>query len=74
MTKLYRSTIHDQYWVAYVPGQGWVSFPAKENGWDMRVPARGLDPLYLRQVPARMAAAAGFPQPGAPAGELVKVA
>jgi hypothetical protein len=75
MTKVYKSTVHRNQWVAYVPELGWVIFPARENGWEMRQPARGLDPLYLREVPARLAVEAGFPQPEfAGARELVKVA
>jgi len=62
MRRLYRSTLHKNSWVAYVNGAGWVMFPARENGWEMRQPARGLDPLYLREAPASLAADAGFPQ------------
>jgi hypothetical protein len=71
--KLYRSSLHRNQWIAHVPGAGWLVFPARENGWDLRSPARGLDPLYLREVPARLAVDAGFPQPGR-APELIKVA
>ena len=49
--KLYRDAQHPKNWVAYVPEHGWVAFPAKEHGWEHRAPARGLDPLYLREVP-----------------------
>jgi hypothetical protein len=72
MRKLYRSTLHKSSWVAYVSDSGWVVFPACENGWEMRRPARGLDPLYLREAPARLATDAGFPQ-NEPA-ELLNVA
>jgi hypothetical protein len=40
-----------------------VAFPARENGWLERHPARGLDPLYLREVPVEMAVNTGFLQP-----------
>ncbi len=63
MIKLYRSAIHPRHWVAYVPGTGWVFFPNKENGWAQRQPARGLDPVHLRQVPLHLAANTGFSQP-----------
>ena len=63
MIKLYRSATHPKQWIAYVEGSGWVMFPARENGWESRQPARGLDPVYLRQVPVRMAESAGFPEP-----------
>src|ERR1039458_7664467 len=39
-------------------------FPVRENGWEMRQPARGLDPLYLREMPVQCAKDAGFPQHG----------
>lgn len=63
MLKLYKSSIHHSHWIASVPGAGWVMFPAKAGGWEHRQPARGIDPLYLRQVPARLAMECGFPQP-----------
>jgi hypothetical protein len=58
--KLYKSAIHPGRWVAYVPGRGWVAFPAREHGWEERVPARGLDPVHLREVPLSMAEATGI--------------
>lgn len=58
--RLYRSAVHPGQWIAYLSGTGWVAFPAKENGWEERRGARGLDPLYLRQVPLDAAAATGF--------------
>jgi hypothetical protein len=61
--KLYRDAQHPKNWVAYVPEHGWVAFPAKENGWEHRAPARGLDPLYLREVPLQKGFEAGVPQP-----------
>ncbi len=73
MIKLYQSTIHRNHWIAHISGAGWVMFPARENGWEERQPARGLDPLYLREAPARLAADAGFPQ-SQDAPELVPAA
>ncbi len=58
--KLYRSTIHPRHWIAYAPGTGWLMFPNKENGWEERQPARGLDPMHLRQVPLQLAANTGI--------------
>ena len=63
MIRLYRSTLHPKHWVAHVPGSGWVTFPARENGWIERHAARGLDPLHLREVPVELAANAGLLQP-----------
>ena len=60
--KLYRDAQHPKNWVAYVPEHGWVAFPAKENGWEHRAPARGLDPLYLREVPLDKGFEAGVPK------------
>jgi hypothetical protein len=57
--------------VAYVSGSGWVVFPARENGWEERRPARGLDPVHLRQVPLSCAAETGILEPD---NELVGVA
>ncbi len=69
MIKLYRDALRPRNWVAYIPNTGWVAFPAVENGWESREPARGLDPLYLREVPLQKGLATGIPQP-----ELLKVA
>jgi hypothetical protein len=62
VSRLYRSSVHNNYWIAFTKDQGWVAFPNRENGWEQRHPARGIDPLYLREVPAKQAASAGFPQ------------
>lgn len=62
MIRLYTSALHPGYWLANVPGTGWVMFPAKENGWEQRRPARGLDPVHLREVPARLAFHTGMPE------------
>jgi hypothetical protein len=61
MSKLYRSAINPGLWVAYGPGMGWVFFPMTADGWEHRWPARGLDPMHLREVPARLAAPSGMP-------------
>jgi hypothetical protein len=61
MIKIYRSMAHPNHWVAYVQDSGWLMFPATENGWERRQPARGLDPLHLRQVPLQLAANTGLP-------------
>jgi hypothetical protein len=63
MIRLYKSALHPRHWVASVPGTGWVAFPARENGWSERHPARGLDPLYLREVPVDLAQNTGFLEP-----------
>lgn len=60
MPKLYRSALHGQYWITFTSDTGWVSFPAKENGWEERQQCRGVDPLHLREVPLRNAAHTGF--------------
>jgi hypothetical protein len=69
MIKLYRDAQRPNNWVAYIPNSGWVAFPASENGWEHRAPARGLDPLFLREVPLESGFAAGVPQ-----REFLKVA
>jgi hypothetical protein len=65
--KLYKSMNCPQKWIAYVPGTGWTVFPACDHGWDDRKPARGLDPVHLRQVPLSLAA-----NTGSPASELAE--
>jgi hypothetical protein len=60
MIKLYTSAKHPQHWIAYVPGTGWTMFPAVENGWERRRPARGLDPMHVREVLLRLAANTGL--------------
>lgn len=59
MLKLYQSWEHPNHWIACV-GTGWVAFPKTENGWEQRRPARGLDPLHLRQVPIQLAENTGI--------------
>ena len=63
MIKLYRDALRPKHWVAYVPNTGWVAFPDSVHGWDCRTPARGLDPIHLREVPLDRGFAAGLPQP-----------
>jgi hypothetical protein len=61
MIKLYKSLDHPNHWIACVTGTGWVAFPIAENGWSQRHPARGLDPLHLREVPLKSAEKSGAP-------------
>jgi hypothetical protein len=63
MIKLYCSKTYPQHWIAYAPDAGWLIFPKTDNGWEQRKPARGLDPIHLRQVPLEMAARSGMNQP-----------
>jgi hypothetical protein len=60
MIKLYKSAKHPKHWIAYVPGTGWTMFPAAENGWERRQPARGLDPMHVREVLLQLAANTGL--------------
>jgi hypothetical protein len=60
MPKLYRSAIHDNTWIACTPESGWTMFPAAVGGWEKRRPCRGLDPLYLREVPLARASDTGY--------------
>ena len=61
--KLYVSAAYPRQWIAYVPNGGWLMFPDRENGWEQRKPARGLDPIHLREVPVRLAERAGMMEP-----------
>jgi hypothetical protein len=51
--KLYRSIKYSARWFAFSPDTGWVMFPAEVGGWEKREPARGIDPLDVREVPLR---------------------
>lgn len=62
--KLYRSKNYPERWYAYSASTGWVMFPNAIGGWENRQPARGIDPIDIREVPAPLAYAAGIP--GAP--------
>jgi hypothetical protein len=59
--KLYRSKQYPKRWYACSNSTGWVMFPAEYNGWEKRQPARGVDPIDLRQVPVQLAFDAGIP-------------
>lgn len=59
--KLYRSRNYPNRWYAHSHSTGWVMFPAELNGWEKRQPARGLDPIDLRQVPVQLGFDAGIP-------------
>ena len=60
--KLYRSRNYPNRWFAFSPATGWVRFPAEADGWARREPARGIDPIDIREVPVELGAAAGVPQ------------
>jgi hypothetical protein len=62
--KLYRSRNYPTRWFAFSPETGWVMFPAERNGWGKRQPARGIDPIDIREVPVSMGLNTGLP--GAP--------
>jgi hypothetical protein len=58
--KLYRSALHPGQWIVHGEGLGWVIFPAHAGGWEERRNAKGLDPLYLREVPLWLAEDTGL--------------
>jgi hypothetical protein len=59
--KLYRSRNYPNRWYAYSDSMGWVMFPAETGGWEKRQPARGIDPIDIREVPVHLAFDAGIP-------------
>jgi hypothetical protein len=59
--KLYRSTTNPARWFAFSPSVGWVMFPAAIGGWQNRQPARGMDPVDVREVPLHLGFNAGIP-------------
>lgn len=57
--KLYVSSLHPGFWIVSGVETGWMMFPRKTNGWEERRAARGLDPVYLREAPLRLALETG---------------
>ena len=70
--KLYRSRIYPDRWYAHSVATGWVMFPAVADGWQKRQPARGIDPIDVREVPLHLAEGTGVP--GSTAGALSEAA
>jgi hypothetical protein len=58
--KLYRSHKHTTRWYAFQPGTGFLMFPAEAGGWAKRQPARGFDPIDVREVPLSLASETGI--------------
>ncbi len=58
--KLYRSHNYPTRWYAFQPGTGFLMFPAETNGWEKRQPARGFDPIDVREVPIALASETGI--------------
>ena len=69
--KLYRHNRYPNRWYAHGEFTGWVMFPAEPNGWDKREPARGVDPLYTREVALNLASGTGLPGTAADVNLLV---
>ena len=59
--KLYRSISNPTRWFAFDPTEGWVMFPAETGGWQRREPARGMDPIEIREVSPCMGHNTGIP-------------
>jgi hypothetical protein len=59
--KLYCNINFVDRWYAYSESTGWVMFPAIIDGWNKRQPARGIDPMYVREVPLHLASNTGIP-------------
>jgi len=74
MIKLYRNMEQPQKWIAYSPETGWVAFPMTDHGWEQRQPARGLDPLHLREVSPEQAVNTGLPRSAPHRRTFAKVA
>ena len=62
--KLYCSKNYPNRWYAYSKSTGWVMFPAESGGWAKRQPARGIDPIHIREVAIELAIETGFPVEG----------
>ena len=71
--KLYRSRNYPNRWYACSKSTGWIMFPAEAGGWNKRQPARGVDPIDIREVPLELAFSAGVPA-SEEAGEMCEAA
>ncbi|HUB32016.1 MAG TPA: hypothetical protein VMA31_03270 [Bryobacteraceae bacterium] len=60
--KLYSSRRYPNRWYAHSRATGWVMFPSSPGGWEMRQPARGIDPVDVREVPVRLGFNSGVPE------------
>ena len=59
--KLFRSRKSPHRWYAHSAATGWVTFPVQSEGWAKRTPARGIDPIDIREVPLHLAYDCGIP-------------
>lgn len=62
MPRLYRSSRDLQHWYVYEDSMGWMSFPARENGWAERRPVASVQGLELREVPLWLSFNTGLPE------------
>jgi hypothetical protein len=51
MPRLWRSPKDLQHWFVFDDSTGWVTFPARVNGWASRRPVRTIRGLDLKEVP-----------------------
>ena len=73
--RLYRNQNDPNRWYAHSQATGWVMFPAEMNGWTKRQPARGIDPLYFREMSLQLALDTGISElPNEIDGELREAA
>jgi hypothetical protein len=61
MPRLYRSARDLQHWFVYENAIGWVTFPARINGWAARRPLRTVQGLDLHEVPLWLSFNTGLP-------------
>ena len=74
LMKLYKSKNYPNRWYAHSTSTGWVMFPAEAGGWEKRQPARGIDPIDVREVPAELGFDAGIPGSPTPAANFAVAA
>lgn len=70
---IYRCTSDPTRWFPFSPTTGWVTFPARINGWLMRKAARGVNQLAMCEVRLRMGFNAGVPGTPMCAGNAPKL-
>ncbi|HEX3747159.1 MAG TPA: hypothetical protein VHW09_24655 [Bryobacteraceae bacterium] len=61
MPHLYRSARDLEHWYVFDDCTGWVSFPARIDGWSARRPVSAVAGLGLQEVPLWLSFNTGLP-------------
>ena len=64
MPRLYRCGRDLEHWFVFEDSVGWVTFPAKVDGWAERRPVQSVHGLDLQEVPLRLSFNTGLADAG----------